>query len=53
MLSLICFSLFEITLFQDNRIVPGAGAIEIELARRVATFGEVNNIDAYSSILSV
>jgi len=36
-------------LTKDNRIVPGAGAIEIELARRVATFGEsLPGLEQYS-----
>lgn len=29
-------------MFQDGRIVPGAGATEIELARHIGTFGEVS-----------
>merc|ERR1712121_199520 len=36
-------------LTKDNRIVPGAGAVEIELARRVATFGEsLPGLEQYS-----
>lgn len=27
---------------QDSRLVPGAGATEIELAKRITSYGEVN-----------
>lgn len=40
---------------QDNRCLPGAGATEIELAKRITTYGEVwnDNISLFNVIFSV
>ena len=40
-------------LTRDPRFVPGAGATEIELAKQLATYGEVRKLTNYCSILGV